>query len=319
MATLKWTLLCNIIIVLSICTKTVAQDANFKVAPFATTNTSIKDGQLEIGPEFIFNKDSVDIGGFTVSTDGGNSFIIRPTFRIPLTNKENNVVQIDRYTSTWRSILALQYTLFKIGNKGLINTHSFVGQFEYGFAQFKYYPTGEKSKENKQQENSFGGEFKYIGFFTQGKLGTKQFSPQIRLRYSYDWKAGKEVGVVNSPNYNGVTTTTNMIVDAPSVQPTISVAFTFQFYSGRGCFSYSPALYYDITSRKGQSSTFNSLNRLRLEFWTFYYPLIKDNANVKIGVSPFMSIRTKGTDDFNQIEYGGMITIRFNSTFLHFF
>lgn len=316
---MKQTLLCSILFVLIICTQTFAQNANFKIAPFATANTSIKDAQLEVGPEFIFKEDSVDVGGSKVSKDGGNSFMIRPTFRIPLTNKDNNVVQIDRFTSTWRGILALQYTLYKVGDKGLMHTHSFAGQFEYGYADYKYYPTGKKSEESKLGENSFGGEFKYIGFFTQGKLGTKQFSPQIRLRYSYDWKAGKEVGVVNPPNSNGVTTTTNMIVDEPSIQPTFSPALTFQFYPGKGGFSYAPTVYYDITGSKGQSNPFNSLNRLRLEFWTFYYPLVKDNANVKIGLSPFLSIRTKGTDDFNKVEYGGMITIRFNSTFLHFF
>ncbi len=316
---MKQTLLCSILILLVTTAQTFAQNANFKIAPFATVNTSIKEAQLEVGPEFIFKQDSVDIGGSKVSKDGGNSFLIRPTFRIPLTNKNDNVVQIDRFTSTWRSILALQYTIYNISDGGLINTHSFGGQFEYGFAEFKYYPTGNKSEENINAENSFGGEIKYIGFFTQGKFGTKQFSPQIRIRYSYDWRAGKEVGVVNLPNSNGVITTTNMIVDQPSVQPTFSPAFAFQFYPGKGDFSYAPAVYYDIIGSKGQTNPFNSLNRLRLEFWTFYYPLIKGNANVKIGLSPFLSIMTKGMDDFNKIEYGGMVTIRFNSTLLNFF
>lgn len=316
---MKQTLPYSILIGLMVCTQTFAQNTNFKVTPFATVNTSIKDAQLEVGPVFIFKEDSVDVGGSMVSKVEGNSFMIRPSFRIPLSNKDNNLVQIDRFTSTWRGILALQYTLYKNGDNGLMHNHSFGGQFEYGFADYKYYPTGKKSEESKNGESSFGGELKYIGFFTQGKLETKQFSPQIRLRYSYDWKAGKEVGVVNLPNSNGVTITTNMIVDEPSVQPTFSPAITFQFYPGKGDFSYAPAIYYDMTGSKGQSNPFNSLNRLRLEFWTFYYPLVKDVANVKIGLSPFLSIRTKGTDDFNKVEYGGMITIRFNSTLLNFF
>jgi hypothetical protein len=316
---MKLKLLYSAIAVIALHLSALSQTANFKIAPFATANTSIKDGQLEAGPEFIFTKtDSVDIGGSKIAREG-NSFMIRPTFRLPLTNKTDNVVQIDRFTNTWRGILALQYTIDNTQATGSINRHSLTAQFEYGYAEYKYFPTGSKNEEKNNPENSLGGEFKYIGFWTQGKLRTKQISPQIRLRYSYDWKAGKEVGVVNPPNSNGVTTTTNMIIDEPSVQPTFSPAFSFQFYPGKGSFSYAPAVYYDMTGKKGQSDPFNNLNRLRLEFWTFYYPLIKDNANVKIGLSPFLSIRTQGTDDFNKIEYGGMITIRFNSTFLHFF
>lgn len=298
---------------------TYAQTANFNIAPFVTANTSIKEGQIEVGPEFIFTKvDSVDIGGVKIGREG-NSLMIRPTFRLPLTNKTENIVQIDRFTNTWRSVLALQYTIDKTKSNGIINRHSLAAQFEYGYSEFKYYPTGNKANESKNSENSFGGEIKYVGFWTQGKLGTKQISPQFRLRYSKDWKSAKEVGVVNSPNPNGITTTTNMIIDEPSVQPIFSPAFTIQFYPGKSDFSYAPVIYYDLTGKKGQSNPFNNLNRLRIEFWTFYYPLIKDNANVKIGVSPFISIRTKGNDDFNKFEYGGLVTLRFNTSFLNFF
>jgi len=60
------------------------------------------------------------------------------------------------------------------------------------------------------------------------------------------------------------------------------------------------------------------LSRLRVECWAFFYPQVKETPNVKIGVTPFVSIRTAGTDDFNKIEYGGMITVKFGTTFLQF-
>jgi hypothetical protein len=46
--------------------------------------------------------------------------------------------------------------------------------------------------------------------------------------------------------------------------------------------------------------------------------MVKDNPNVKIGIGPFLSIRTAGADDYNKIEYGGVISIRFGTTFLQF-
>jgi hypothetical protein len=281
-----------------------SQNANFQISPFINGTTSIKDGLIEVGPEFNWGQ--------------RNIFTLRPTFRIPLTNKTDNVLQIDRYSSTWRGILVVQYTKDNAPSVGEISRHSISGQFEYGFADYKYYPTGKKNNEKKTNKDSYALEIKYVGFFTKGASGAKQWSPQFRLRYSYDWKASNEVGVVNSPNSNGVVTTTNMIIDGPGVMPTFSPAFSLQIYPGKFSVSYSPTLYYDFTGNKGTNNPFNNLNRLRIECWVFFYPLIKDNPNVKIGFTPFISIRTAGSDDFNKVEYGGMITIKFGASFLQF-
>ncbi|MBR9775049.1 MAG: hypothetical protein GYB55_08565 [Cytophagales bacterium] len=283
-----------------------AQDAKLNILPFINVTTSIKDGQIEAGPELNWSKD-----------ENGQGLIIRPIIRMPLTSKSDNVIQIDRFSSTWRGILAIQYTKVNAGVIGSISSHSIGGHFEYGSSEFKYYPTGTKSSEIKDTEVSYAFELKYIGFFTKGKNEAKQFSPQFRLRYSYDWKAANEVGVVNPPNNNGVVATTNVRIDAPSVKPLLSPALSLQYYPGKGSFSYAPTVYYDFTGASGNNNPFQNLNRLRFETWVFYYPLIKDN--VKIGVSPFLNIRTQGADNFNELEYGGMITVKFGTTFLHFF
>ena len=303
---MKKKLLYSIILLLP--TVGFAQDTKFKVLQFINGTTSIKDGQIEAGPELNWEK-----------VEKGKTFVIRPTVRIPLTTKTDNVLQIDRFSSTWRGILAIQYTKDNTAETGSISRHSIGGQFEYSSSEFKYYPTGTKTNELKNTESSYALELKYIGFFTEGKSEAKQFSPQFRLRYSYDWKAANEIGVVNPPNSNGVVTTTNLTIDAPSINPTFSPAFSLQIYPGKGCFSYSPTVYYDFTGKKGTNNPVDNLNRLRIESWLFFYPLVKDNPNVKIGVSPFLSIRTAGTDDFNKVEYGGMITVKFGTTFLQFF
>ena len=283
------------------------QTAKFEIFPFVSMTTSIKDGQIEAGPELNWEK-----------VEKGNTLTVRPTLRMPLTSKTDNVLQIDRFSSTWKGILAIQFTTDKTQESGKISIHSISGQLEYGSASFKYFPTGNKANAQKKTEASYALELKYIGFSSKGGSGASQYSPQFRLRYSYDWKAAKEIGVVNPANSNGVVTTTTMVIDAPSVRPTFSPAFSLQIYPGKGNFSYSPTIYYDFTGKKGTNNPFDNSNRLRLESWAFFYPLVNDNPNVKIGLSPFLSIRTTGTDDFNKVEYGGLITIRFGTTFLQF-
>lgn len=304
-----------------ICINAFSQDqkATFKVTPFVLTTASVKDGQLEIGAELIQLKEEIFYINGIKNKRPSQGLKIRPSLRLPLTDKNNNVVQIDRYTDNWRTAILLQYTFDKAGDSGSVNRHSIAGQFEYGSSGYKYYPTGAKSNEKKDIQSSFGGEIKYIGFFSKGKEGAKQISPQFRVRYSYDWKSSKETGVLNSPDVNGLTTVINLIIDPPSVRPTLSPAFAFQYYSGKSNFSYAPAVYYDFTGDKGEHDPFGNLSRLRFEFWTFYYPVVDKVPNLKIGASPFFSIRTEGTDDLNKIEYGALVTIRFSSGMLSFF
>jgi hypothetical protein len=293
---------------LLLCASGISQDAKFKVLPFLNGTTSIKEGQIEGGPELNWEK-----------VEQGKTFLLRPTLRMPLTSKTDNITQIDRFSSTWRGILAIQFTKDNTQETGSISRHSMGAQFEYGVSRFSYYPTGSKTNEMKATETSYGFEIKYIGYFTKGKSGAAQLSPQFRLRYSYDWKAASEVGVVNPPNAAGLVTTSNMIIAPPSATPTLSPAFSLQLYPGKGSFSYSPTCYYDFTGAKGQQNPFQHINRLRIESWVFFYPLVKDNPNVKIGLSPFLSIRTAGTDNFNKLEYGGLVTLKFGTSFLQFF
>jgi hypothetical protein len=303
---MKRILLYSLLILSSI--RCFAQDAPIRIAPYINATTSIRDGQIEAGPEF--NKEDVS---------KGQTFTLRPFIRVPLTNPSANVLQIDRFSSTWRGVVALQYTKDNTKETGNISRHSMNAQLEYGATRYAYYPTGNTSDEQKSGETSYALEIKYIGFFSKGFSEANQFSPQFRLRYSYDWKASDAVGVVNPPNSNGLVTTTDLIIDAPYVRPTFSPAFSLQIYPGSGSFSYSPTLYYDFTGATNTKNPFNNRNRVRLETWIFFYPLIRDNPNVKIGLSPFLNIRTAGTDSFNKVEYGGLVTIKFGTTFLHFF
>ncbi|WP_157977142.1 hypothetical protein [Taibaiella helva] len=283
-----------------------AQSTRFEILPFVNGTTTIKEGQLEAGPFFSWK-----------NVSAGRKLAIQPTLRLPLTDKDNNLLQIDRFTKTWRSIVAFQYARdFTTAASPLITGYILSFQGEYGFSEFKYYPTGKKTDALKEGKHSYAFELKYIRYRNVGAAHGKQISPQFRLRYSYDWEAADKVGVVRPPNGNGLATTTDMVVDRPSATPTLSPAAALQYYPGQGNFSYAPALYYDMSGKNRQSNPFNDLHRLRVEAWAFFYPLAE--GNVKIGLSPFLSIRTKGDDDYRTLEYGGLITVKFGTTFLQF-
>jgi len=280
------------------------QGAEFKVNPYLNGITSIEEGLIEAGPEFHINE-----------------FSLKPYMRLALTDKENNVLQIDRSTSKWTGVLEINYTKDCTKDIGAIRRWTIGAQGEYGSEKFKYYPTGKKAEEDTEKKTSYSVEIKSIWFRHKGVSGDSnwQWSPQIRLRYTKEWESADEIGVVNPTNNNGITTVTDLVIEPPSVTPSFSPAIALNFYTGKGNFSYTPTIYYDSKGEDNSSNPFQNVQRIRFEAWIFYYPVIHDTPNVKIGISPFLSLRTKGSDDFNKIEIGGQVTVKFKTTFLKFF
>jgi hypothetical protein len=295
------------------------QKAKFKINGFTNVTSSIKDGMIEAGPEF--NKTSGDAATDKIITT------IRPTVRMPLTSKSDNVLQLDRFTSTGRGIIAVQTTKVHEVDKGPITERTWSLQVEMGITDYKFYPTGKKNDERTQTEVSNAFEGKFMKYYTRGKQGAWQFAFNARVRYLYDWSASDAVGVVNPVNSNGVTFTTPMIIDGPSIKPVLSPAISLQIYPGwNSPTTFAPTVYYDFTGTGkdadgmyGNRDPFNNLQRVRFEAWTFFYPEVANMPNVKIGLSPFLSWKIQGTDNFRAVEMGAMLTVKFGASFKQIF
>jgi len=278
---------------------------SFDINPYLKALTNIKDGYFEGGIEF---------------HNSSKNFSILPYVRLPLTNKQENLIVIDRFTNTWRGVVAFQWENDLTTLTSNTKVHRFGGQIEWGRAKYKYYPTGTKSNEVASSKSSVAGEILYSYYSAlRVHVPGRQKNVQLRLRYANETKPSNEVGVVMPPNTFGVVTTSNMVISPPSKTPSFSPAFAFQKYRGTGNVSYTHALYYDMQGIKDQNGPFNNLHRMRYEFWVFYYPIIPNSPNVKLGIGPFISLRTKGTDQLNRLEYGGQATVKIGRLFQSFF
>ena len=282
-----------------------SQERNLDLLPYTNGTFAGKEGYVEAGPEISW-KQSI----------WGQSILLRPAIRFPITEANENTVQIDRYSPTWRSILAFEYGILNNVECLKKQGFSFGLQAEYGISKLNYYPTGNIENPVKQSMTSYAFEFKVITFFSAKQLNSRQLSPQFRIRYSKNATPADAVGIVNPVN-NGLTTTTDLIIDKPYSTSVISPAVTVQYFPGTGYFSYSPAVFYDYYTISGNNSA-GSFGRLRLEFGVFCNPQLKIN-NFKIGLIPFISFRTNGTDNLDPVILGGQISVRFATSFLQFF
>lgn len=289
----------------------LGQAANdFPITPYVNGVTSIKDGFIEAGPKYAFNK----------GKDASLVKDVRLSVRLPFSDKETNTVTVDRSLQSWRGVLVYNRTKHNVSAVAgtSVSSHTFGFQGEYGRNQFKYYPTGMNSVELEATDNSYAGEVRYHLFYSNGIPGASQNSFQVRLRCSSEFKGADEVGVIGPANAGGVVTSTNMVVEAPSRKNTFSPALAYQYYQGAGKFSYTPAFYFDRKGGNDEDNPFvGGSGRYRGEFWVFYYP--SGIVNVKIGLAPYFSIRAVGTDKLNAVEFGGQLSLKTSSNFLNFF
>lgn len=283
-----------------------SQDIKFRVMPYLNGITSGKEGYIEAGPEFNWQ--------YTII---GQTLILRPSVRLPLTEANENTLQIDRYTPTWRAVLDAEFGY--LNTLGCIQKNGFsIGlQAEYGLSQFKYFPVTNINNEVKETKSSFALEVKLKGFFTAKRINAAQFAPQFRFRYSRNANQPIFENIVNLPDSRGITTTSNKVTDKAFSTNIFSPAFAFLFFPGDGNFAYAPAIFYDLVGPAATNPN-STVGRARLEYGVYFYPLIKA-YNVRIGLTPFVNIRTNGMDSFKMFEYGGQISMSFGTNFLQFF
>jgi hypothetical protein len=107
-----------------------------------------------------------------------------------------------------------------------------------------------------------------------------------------------------------------MILEPPKMTPNLSIALALPYYHGENNFSYSPALYYNLVGEENSDNPFGNSGRLRIEAWVYFYP--SKPTNFRIGITPYFSYRTHGTDDFDQFLFGAILQVRIETTLLKF-
>jgi len=302
---MKIHLLFSFILLINIC---YCQQGNFKIMPYLNSITSISDGFVELGVQY-YDNDEID------KTDN-----LRLFFRIPLTDKNKNLLQIDRFTSNLKIVGNYEYYLDGTTSTSKYFNNIYLStQFEFSYDYFKYYPSGNQNEFLSEWNPSYSAELKYIYYYKSKGENKNKYSPQFRIRYSKDFIESEEVGVLDVNNSYPFPTYINLILEKPFSKTLLSPAFCFQYQPVSGRISFTPAFYYFFQGKKNDNDPFSNLERFKTEFWVFYYPKIENIPNIKMGVSPFLSIRTKGIDKFNKLEYGCLLSIKFNTTFTQFF
>lgn len=270
-----------------------AQSAKFKITPYLNGISSISEGFMEVGPEIKIK-----------------NFSFRPLLKFALADKKKSIVQLDQKTESWGVVFAVDYNLFIGGTEYGLSLFKLGLQVNWGSTNFTYYPAGNKDNEAKEVKDSLALEFKSMYFFTKAKTGAVQFAPQLRVKYGKIWEAAKEVGIITAHSSGEFNIVKNMRVDPPKMTPVFSIGAAFPFYLGSGNFGYAPALFFNWIGKENKDCPFKNIGRIRVEGWFLYMPKIKNMPNVRIGIAPFVSVRTMGDDKLDEVFWGAILQLK---------
>lgn len=279
-------------------------DYEFKILPYGNGVLSANESFVELGPEFNWNL-----------VLKGKTFLVRPYLRMPLSDSREASIQLDRYAPKWRFVLASQYGKVNRLQCTSVDGYSVEAQLEYGYNQFMYFQSMHDSLAKTIYSSSYAAELKLFQYSSLKDYKSQQTSLQFRIRYEHVVLDAASVNVINSINSLGVASTSIKILEKPFVSTIFSPAFAYAFYPGQGSFTYIPAIYYNYFTRTDVSS--DNSGRIRLEYNVFFYPLIRE-ANVKIGLTPFVNVRVNGSDRFDRFLFGGQVSLRFGTAFLQY-
>lgn len=282
------------------CVLAYGEESNFKISPYFNGLAILKEPFLEIGPEF----------------EKGN-LSIRTLIRLSITDNENSIALIDKNTASWTSIIEAELKKDLTKATGPIKFFKLGLRMEWGVEKFTFFPAGNKANKLETWKNSFAFELKGLWYRTEGKSFAPQWAPQFKIRYGRTWKKSEEIGIVMPTTDGSPYTVKNMIIDPPITSPVLSLAFALPYYPGKNKYSFSPALYYNFIGERNSNTPFGNSGRLRLETWTFFYPT--NPANFRIGVAPYISFRTHGTDDSDRFLYGLLLQVRIETNLIKFF
>jgi hypothetical protein len=253
---------------------------------------------LEFGPEFKFDHLRFRLlGKFPLSDgDGGE------------------VVQFDRYLPFWLLTASLDYEIDFTGLSGPSRFLRFGLKGGWNRKEFTYTPDLRNLPlKSKKETDSYFTMFRARYIYAGGTTGESrwQVSPQIRVKYEKTYGAGAKLGVVVPGFDDYPSAVLDVTTGPPFYSKSLHVLCAVFLYPGTDLsVAYAPAVSFSTTGKKNSDDVTGGPARLQVESWLFCFPAVRGIPNVRIGISPFLSIRTSGRDSLEKTEYGGLLQLR---------
>ena len=120
----------------------------FEISPYFNGLASVDNAYIEVGPEF-----------------AKDNWYIRTLLKFAITDKENSIVQLDRNTSEFASVIEIVRDLhLTTENSPMIRFFRFGLNLGWGVKKYTYFPGGLKENKQAQDKHSLSIELKGVWY-----------------------------------------------------------------------------------------------------------------------------------------------------------
>ena len=302
---------------------TAHADDSAAVALSPRVTATVTNGQeaLEAGLEYTIGQTKNDSsqpaqnGGDTPTTDeSGPQGRGRVFATLSKPFGSGTVVRIDKNSSDWRLKLGGDLVVKDL-REPTANGDADLSWARYGFAlslghaAFDYFP-GAAVDPSTESHWSLSGTASAIWVHARRN---EKWAPQIALTYDRTYAASPAFTVVGPPvtGMAGLVSRTIPLAP-PDVRPAFVARASLPFAlwpSSQILLGPSASHTFSGRDREMLPSAGGS-GRIEGELWIYYFPNQKGLTNVRLGFSPFVSVRTYGDDQMDRTSFGALAELR---------
>jgi hypothetical protein len=290
-----------LIILLSAVSRTFAE-TTFPLSPFADYSkgfVNTGNDKLEVGVKIEMKEDNAVSRNF-------NNFKL--SLKFPSMKDDKNTAQIDANVKSTSFKFGSELYLYEdVTDSSFVYLFALEPSIELGSANYKYY--NDSVKINPQETNK-----SHIGLEITGKYliidnnTSMQWCFMGRLRYATSIKESEDKYYLQ-PGSNLVE---KMKISEPIENQFFSPAIGINYFPGcKLPVSFAPKLYYYFIN-DNKSNDFNK-EKLRTEFWLYFYPLDKVNLGVRFGIGGFIDNYQKGEDGSKKNTSGLLVNLKMDT------
>jgi hypothetical protein len=288
-----------------VCSNAYAESSlSDKLSPLVEFKSDVKSDILTVGIEYSPIQPVKEIPAQKRdSKEPGVSTLYSLYGKVP-TSKDDTRSSINESLSSWRIGIGFDTGLGTVKDSRYYSNR-FAASLEGGYNKYEYFSSPDPKAKQSTDKLSFGAKANYFFFVAKGGL---QLIPQVLLSYNRDYKDPEKTGVVLLDPDTNLQTVFNMALSKPTAKPELTARFALPLSTGNE-FSFVPSIAYKSTGKAGSYSPEGKVSRLISQLFLYYYPQ-KLEGGGRIGLGPYVDLRTSGTDNRKSTEYGVVIDLR---------
>jgi len=291
------------------------------MAPYGLVSFENQKGQVEAGIELNFGPGVLHDIPETPNPHAGRirAQSLRLFADVPFQSDDSTVGRLDYRITTWAlgSNLAFERTTWslvphdesfqrlRLGLEGKFTANS-----------YDFYQNGGPNKSTEWHE---GYSIKLKALYHMSH-DAGHWAPQLEVGYVRPYKAADKVPVVSAPAAGMTVIGKNEIVDPPSATATTYARASLLTLGSRN-FGMGISCLYTLTGAKNKTSPLDGSRRVQFELWGYYFPIYppeRKTVNLRVGVAPFVNVRTSGSDTLNHTFLGALVELRASTTELEY-